>query len=175
MLLSYLLYHGQTQASAFAPLDVSCRRKSPTIFCESAIFEPFAVVENREDDLAIPRFFLHDADTAQPLAAIFQRVIDNVTEYPEKGQPLRRDLRFEIRYDSINLKDDPFNFSCNMRLDDYSDAHGIGDKPSFNVFCGGYNQGMIALSVYKIVELVGTSPNPGRKWQKMSLKLQPRV
>jgi flavin-binding protein dodecin len=33
------------------------------------------------------------------------------------------------------------------------------DKPSFSVFCGGYNRRRIAMSVYKIVELVGTSPN----------------
>jgi len=33
------------------------------------------------------------------------------------------------------------------------------EKPSFHAFCGGYNRRRIAMSVYKIVELVGTSPN----------------
>lgn len=50
------------------------------------------------------------------------------TEYPEKGQPVRRDLHLGIRYDPINLKDDPFNFCCKMRLDDYSDTHWIAKR-----------------------------------------------
>jgi flavin-binding protein dodecin len=38
----------------------------------------------------------------------------------------------------------------------------IGETP-FPVFCGGYNQRRIAMSVYKIVELVGTSP---KSWEE---------
>jgi hypothetical protein len=32
------------------------------------------------------------------------------------------------------------------------------ENPLFPVFCGGHNQRRITMSVYKIVELVGTSP-----------------
>src|SRR5208283_1490668 len=37
------------------------------------------------------------------------------------------------------------------------------EAPPFPVFCGAYYQRRIAMSVYKIVELVGTSPN---SWEK---------
>jgi hypothetical protein len=36
-------------------------------------------------------------------------------------------------------------------------------EPPFPVFCGGYNQRRIAMSVYKIVELVGASP---KSWEE---------